>query len=399
MLGIEGKAYIINSDVCDTRKMAEDVFEGYDQIIINADVLLTNERSRAILARYPVVMDNDVTLDTEEELAVSTQNGKFTLHPGQAPQNPTLLVVNGCMTIEPGCDLHAYRKIVVNGIVICPQSLTGSLGDVSVNGVVESYPDDCIVLDSTFVPDRVFVLRAKANARYYVRKKVVLTAKDIDVNALAQKGVQFVTPELVCAESYTEAAVSLVDEQAKLTVVPDGCTYLEKDVTLDRRLLKKYGGILYIDGDLTLDEESAPFLEELSYVYVTGTVMLPASLAEAFDEVDGVFDEVQVINGRVVQNKVNVRLDASMLASSPDGLTIRNCAQLQVEKTITPQELEQANLTIENCAQISCTPEQRGAIELASKNVASISDEAASITDLLKGLLGSKVVNADHYIL
>ena len=41
------------------------------------------------------------------------------------------------------------------------------------------------------------------------------------------------------------------------------------------------------------------------------------------DEVDGVFDEVQVINGRVVQNKVNVRLDASMLASSPDGLTIR----------------------------------------------------------------------------
>ena len=83
--------------------------------------------------------------------------------------------------------------------MICPQSLTGSLGDVSVNGVVESYPDDCIVLDSTFVPDRVFVLRAKANAPYYVRKKSCTDAKDIDVNALAQKGVQFEQPELVCA--------------------------------------------------------------------------------------------------------------------------------------------------------------------------------------------------------
>lgn len=399
MFGIEGKAYIINSDVCDTRKMAEDAFEGYAQIILNADVLLTNERSRAILARYPVVMNSDVTFDTEEELAVSTQNGKFTLHPGQVPQTPTLLVVNGCMTIEPGCDLHAYRKIVVNGVVICPQSLTGSLGDVSVNGVVESYPDDCIVLDSIFVPDRVFVLRAKENARYYVRKKVMLTAKDIDVSALAQKGVQFVTPELVCTESDTETAVSLVGEQAKLTVVPDGCTYVDKDVTLDRRLLKKYGGILYIDGDLTLDEESAPFLESLSYVYVTGTVMLPASLAEAFDEVDGVFDEIEVLSGSVVQNKVTVRLTPSMLASSSDGLTIRNCAHVQVDELITPEELEQANLTIENCAQISCTPKQRGAIELASRNVASISDEATSIADMFKGVLGSKVVNADHYVL
>ena len=175
--------------------------------------------------------------------------------------------------------------------------------------------------------------------------------------------------------------------------------YVDKDVTLDRRLLKKYGKSLYIDGDLTLDEESAPFLEELSYVYVTGTVTLPASLAEAFDEIDGVFDEIEVLSGSVVQNKVTVRLTPSMLASSPDGLTIRNCAHVQVDESITPEELEQANLTIENCAQISCTPKQRGAIELASKNVASISEEATSIADMLKGVLGSKVVNADHYVL
>ena len=399
MLGIEGKAYIINSDVCDTRKMAEDVFEGYSQIILNADVLLTNERSRAILAQYPVVMNSDITFDTEEELSVSTQNGDFTLHPGQAPQTPTLLVVNGCMTIEPGCDLRAYRKIVVNGMLICPESLTASLGEASVNGAVESYPDDCVVLERIFVPDRVFALRAKENTRYYVQKKGVLIAKGIDVNALARKGVQFVTPEIVCAESDAEAAASLVDEQVSMTIVPDGCAYIKKSVTLDRRLIKKYGGSLYIDGDLTLDEESAPFLEELSYVYVTGTVTLPASLAEAFDELNGEFHHVEVRRGSVVQNKASVKLTSAMLAFAADGLTIRNCAQVQVDESISLEELEQADLTIENCAQISCTPQQRGAIELASRNVASITNETASITDLLKMMCDSKIVNADHYVL
>ena len=43
---MEKKRYLLNCEVCDARKMHENLFDPYDEVVINADVLLVNEDAR-----------------------------------------------------------------------------------------------------------------------------------------------------------------------------------------------------------------------------------------------------------------------------------------------------------------------------------------------------------------
>ena len=43
------KTMIINSEICDTRKMQENVYEEYDEIILNSTIVIANKRSGARL--------------------------------------------------------------------------------------------------------------------------------------------------------------------------------------------------------------------------------------------------------------------------------------------------------------------------------------------------------------
>ena len=61
----EKKNYIVNCDVCDTRKITQESLSGYEQIVINADLLLVDENSRAILNRLPLICNADETLDVD----------------------------------------------------------------------------------------------------------------------------------------------------------------------------------------------------------------------------------------------------------------------------------------------------------------------------------------------
>ncbi|MEI2995374.1 MAG: hypothetical protein V8T24_11055 [Roseburia hominis] len=86
--------------------------------------------------------------------------------------------------------------------------------------------------------------------------------KSLDAAEPAEKQVRFETQELLVTESNVEAAVPLVGAATTLTVVPDGCGYVDEvdGVSLDERLLRKYGKKLYINGDVSLDANSTPYL-------------------------------------------------------------------------------------------------------------------------------------------
>ena len=53
------KRYLLNCEVCDARKMHENLFDPYDEVVINADVLLVNEDARRNLSRYPIQLNGD----------------------------------------------------------------------------------------------------------------------------------------------------------------------------------------------------------------------------------------------------------------------------------------------------------------------------------------------------
>ena len=48
----EKKNFIVNCDVCDARKIQEESLSGYEQIILNTDFLLVDERAMLVRCEY-----------------------------------------------------------------------------------------------------------------------------------------------------------------------------------------------------------------------------------------------------------------------------------------------------------------------------------------------------------
>lgn len=110
-------------------------------------------------------------------------------------------------TAAPVCGM------VVNGVVRYPESLSGSLGMLTVNGTSVCYPDDAIVLKNNAVIDRLFALRAKQRL-YWTNKRMIMVDSQLEPEALKAKGAGFCAREVILAQSLAEGMIDLIDEQA-----------------------------------------------------------------------------------------------------------------------------------------------------------------------------------------
>lgn len=403
----EKKNLVINCDVCDTRKVKEEALSSYEKILINGDILLVSEHSKEVLNRLPIVcnVDSIVELGTDEEVSVVSYNGSYEINEGNAPKGKAILSVNGSLNIKPGTQevLQHYLKICVNGYVSCPESLSGYLGNIAVNGMADTYPDSCTILKSPFVLDRYFPLRAKENETYYTRGKVVLLDSEADLSMLLAKNVRFCAKKLIVTEDKVADAIRLVDETAKLVVVPKGCRFVPDDAVLNEALLARYGTTLYVDGDLTLEKESTALLSELSKLYVNGNVKLFKEQLEEFQKLEAEYEELVIIKGRTICNKITVKVDSAMLEASLDGISIVNFTKVILDEDIEPEKILEL-LQLTNGVSVVCTPRQRSAVEMISKNIVSIKDgtedpEEDTDTDEEKQMKDSRIINADQYTL
>ena len=391
----------INAAVCDARQIKESTLAAYDAIVINAALLLADAASQELLHQYPVTCNAVQTLDISGDVKVSQVNGRKELGPGtSAPKVPTFLMVNGVLDIAPGAEaaLSGYVGIQVNGQIICPESLSGLLSGASVNGQIEVYPDDCIRLKRTVVLDRTFALRARQGARYFAGRRVVALAKDIDFSKLADMQVSFVTRELLVAESLAEAAIPLFSPDTEITILPDGCAYVADSAKLDESLLRRWGGKLYINGDLTLDQGSAPWLEQVSFLQVNGDILAPKSLSEAVCAVAGSYHKLQIVGGLLIRDKISVTVDRAMLESAADGVTLADCVDVRLRPDVDPELIRRRLVSVVDCVNVLCSDEQRSAVELVSENVVNIGEkEESGILPLLREKGKGKTINAVNY--
>ncbi len=403
------KNLMINCDLCDARKVKEEDLAGYEQIMINTDVILVDERSKGVLERLPLMCNTDRTLEIDEDVEVSVQNGNYVIDGQTAVTGKTLLVVNGDLEIRQDSGkelLESYTAVTVNGSLLSPVSLLPLLHNLSVNGTTRTYPDDCAVLDAAFTPDAYFHLRAKEGRRYFVSEEVRLTDPKADIRALKEKKIHFVSPRFLVPEEKVTDAVELFDEMAQMEVIPSGMVYAGENVLLDQKLLQQYGKRMYIRGDLTLNGQSGEVLALVQELYVAGTVYVPEELKVAFLESDARYDKLEIVQEekrRILENRPMFRLDNTILDASPDGVLIRNCATLKIKEDVEPQRIIEL-AEIWNCAEVTCTEEQKGAVELISKNVAHIRGEKEEASDggvmgVLRNIANTKIVNADQYIL
>lgn len=407
----EKKNFVVNCEFCDARKVKAEGLEGYERIVINADVLFVTEKSREILNSLPTMCNVNQTIVVEnEETRILHIGVDYEIDGNTQVEEPTFLIVGGNLAVEAGSEevLKKYERIFVNGSLRYPLSMKPWISKILVEGEVDCVPDECILLKPEFTVDRYFPVRAKEGAAYYVGRKLMLTDPEADLEQLAAKKVRFVTRRAICPEERMAQALLLVDDQVELTVVPTGYSYAGQDTVLDEALLRKYGACLFIDGSLTLNRESTPLFDRIEKLYVSGEVKLLKSQKEAFLKLDAEYGQVRVVKGRELQNAVSFTLDQAILKAVPDGIYIDNCARLTIREDVTPEEILEL-LEIGNCAYVKCSPNQRGAVELVCQNVASIRDGEGGEDD--KGFLdikkeakealkaSSRIVNADSYVL
>ena len=403
----EKKNFIVNCDVCDARKVQEEGLSGYEQIVLNTDLLLVDERSRGILNNLPVICNADETLEAEGEVSVISVNGDYEISGDTLLGEQAVICVNGDLTVRPGTEkvLEKVLRICVNGSAKYPESMGPYMSKMTVNGCVQCIPDGCIELKPVYTIDRYFPLRARQDGAYYVDAKVVLTDPDVDLEALQAKNVRFVTKRFLVREELIPQSIGMFDESVEINAVPGGFGVVEGDVELNDALVKKNGSRLYIDGNLTLKADSENCFDKVEKLYVNGDVRLLKRQEEAFARVDAVYGKLIFVKGRYIENGASVTVDKALLEASPDGMEIGNCAVLKVRSDVEPG-LILDRLYVRNCAQAFCSPEQKSSLQLVCGNVARISDgekdgadEEGGFMGMLKKALNSKVVNADTYIL
>ena len=425
------KFFIINTALLDARNVQESTLAAYDKVIINASTVITSPASRALLDQYGVVINGANFISVEGPVRLSVINGPAEIKPGQTlPEGQIVLVANGPLHIAEGSEavLSHYAAIQINGPVTCPESIAAHLTMANINGPVSTYPDGCIRLKPTAVLDRTFPLRAKEDALYYARSRVVALAPDIDFVRLAEKHVRFSTKALLVSESLAEAAVPLFNEEAEITVLPDGCAFAEGGAVLDDTLLRHCGDKLYVSGDLNIPRSGVALLGQLSYLRA-GDLGVPrgleAAVKDALADLDADYERIRTVAGTVLCDKIHVKVDRAMLEQAEDGLGITDCVDVKFAKDVPAQLLRERLISVTDCVNLRCTPEQRSAIELVAEDVVFLHDgeekpekkpggplhdvlqqygpmlgidpEALTPVEIAKLLLHSKIVNTASY--
>lgn len=368
----------VNCAACDARGITEELLANYSEIKINAATLIASPAAQVLLSRTNIRLNCAKTIVVADDVRFSTFNGSMSIKPGQAaPAEKTYLVINGSLDIEAGSEaaLEGYAYIMVNGSVTCPESMMGPLGSLlTVNGSLRTYPDGCIRLKNSVELDRFFHLRAKQDALYYAARRVIALSPAIDFAKLAEKNVRFSSPKLLVAESLAEAAVPLFDENTDITVLPDGCAFVNDDAELDEALVKRCGGKLYIAGDLTIGAKAATVLDQVSFLRVDGDLLVARSLKDLVLGMDAEYEKLYTVGGTVLSNFASQNITAYLLGTAEDGLSAVNCTHISIDADVTPELLRGTLVSVIGCTAVTCaTREQADVVGLVARDVASIS--------------------------
>ena len=406
------KNKMINAATCDARAVTEESLAGYENITINAAILIVNERSKELLNKYPVTMNAATVLEIPdgENIAMQSINGKGDIGP-DADGTGVFLIVNGKLFIADGSldAVRSYYRIMVNGKVLMPKSFEGQFSNIQVRGKTEYYPDGATILKADTEIDDLFIARV-ANTLYYCSGNLFFLNAGIDAEKLLSKGLKFTAKRVVIAESLIGKLVTLFDEEAEIVKVPDGTRLIDDDLELKPKTIKKYGTRLCVTGDVSIKDAEA--LSSLEYLFTDGTVSVNKELEDAFDEIESVYDELRTIDPDLglIMDRPMVKVGASMLGKYPKGVRVEDCAKVTLSEDLSVEDIME-KLQIVDCAKVICSKEQEEAVNMIAEDVAMIqvsgqdSDDEDDEGGMVGGMLGSflgklkdtQIINAAEY--
>ena len=350
----------VSCALCDMTGLTEEVAASYDSIEVRAALAVVSPEAKTIIARHGISIKAASVCEAPSGAVLTVKNGSAVIGPGTGAAENTVLMVNGSLTLEPGCEdvLRRYARINVNGSVLAPQSLSAYVGQMEINGSAELYPDGAVLVDHDLTVDGAFMLRAAENALYYVDGRVLLLDGQLELSALLEKNVRFEAKNgALVRESLMEQAAPLFDANTELTPFPEGFALAGKE-PFDEMLVRRLGKKLWFSRGMTLDESARPALEQAEELIVCGTVWVPAALRELFLSRCVRCKRLEAYEGKLWKNDGETRLTAAKLRRFSEGVTIVNDGVLTIEEGISPEAFESAVRRIVNDGMVLAkTPE------------------------------------------
>ncbi len=397
------KSMIINCEICDTRKMRENAYEKYDKIILNAELVIVNERSKELLEKPDIICNAEEFIEIGDDCdnpIVSTDGG-YTIGRTVPAEDNIILCVNGGLTVNPGAEeaLKHYCIISVNGGVLCPESMAAHLSRMRINGSTTIYPDEYTLLKNAFVIDKYFPLRAADNGKYFVPGTVKLIDKEVNAALLVEKNVRFKAKKLLIVEEKIGEAAVLFDENTEFIVVPLGFSVVEGNVTLNEDLIKKYGDKIFVYGNLDARGDIAGIASHIDALVITGKVTLTKKSAEEFKKLNAEYKKTDIVKEVVWRNKAAVKLNNDSISLSEDGISIINCGAVTIDKGIAPESIVRL-VDMKNIGTVVCSEEQTAAVETVGVNIGGITNKPVrGMMSALGESMRNKVVNTEKYVM
>lgn len=400
---------MLNCGTCDARSVSEETLKAYEQITINCGTMFATPETKELLNRYAVNLNCGDVVELSKDVLITSANGRVEIKPTDLVTKKTYLIANGSVEIAAGTEkvLEQYVGIVVNGRVQYPESMSAYQGKLKVNGAVQCYPDDAVVLKGSAVIDKTFLLRAKKK-RYWSAKRMVMADPELDAAALAGKGATFSTKEVILSEDKVESLLDCIDEKAELIIVPRGTRVILDDVELNEGTIKRYGRKLCVIGDVQISREDGGVLKELEYLNVHGKISVPAQWKDLLLEKAEDNGEVSIIKGRCLRDRPYLKITRQMLEQEPEGIQVEDCMKVRLEEDI-PQEWILNRLSICDCMKVVCSPAQEGVVSMISEDVMKIGADdgeeegiggvVRNVLGGAKALLNTRVINAGDYVL
>ncbi|WP_029232270.1 hypothetical protein [Butyrivibrio sp. VCB2006] len=385
----------INCEKCDARKINEDNYREFSQIKIYTEELIVDDRSKEILNRLPFnikaeeVRSKDFAEDPgNKNLNI---NGIYDITPQTDVAEGTSLTINGMLKVAPGAEeaIKKFSRISVNGLILCPKSIAALLPfpGLTINGMTKSYPDDYTLMDNRYKLDKYFPLRAPENTGYFAASFIYDGDLETDFDKLVEKNVRFNTEKIYIRKSHLEKGLPLFNIEAAIVEIPDNCNVIVADQNeIDEAYVAANGSNLYIIGNAHISAANRGALDKLSSLIVEGEITTEEDCVQRLSEIGAKYDKLTVSKGIVMEDMAMASLDRAALEAAPQGILVRDCALLKIDKDV-PSELIRQRLKIRDCAKVSCSPEQKSAVSSVSKDVAFIGGD--SIKSLFGSLFGS----------
>ncbi|MBQ6587338.1 MAG: hypothetical protein IJI01_01510 [Butyrivibrio sp.] len=385
----------INCQKCDARKINEENYREFSQIRIYTEELIVDDRSKEILNRLPFnikaeeVRSKDMSEDPgNKNLNI---NGVYEITPQTDVAEGTAITINGLLKIAPGAQdaLRKFSRISINGLILCPKSIAALLPfpGLSINGMTKSYPDDYTLMDNRYKLDKYFPLRAPENTGYFAANFIYDGDKETDFAKLAEKNIKFSTEKVYIRKKNIETALPLFNIEAEIVEIPDNCTVVVSDQNeIDEKFVNANGTSLYIIGNADIAASNLGALEKIETLIVEGDICAEKACVQRLEEIGAKCDKLIIKQGTEIRDVAIANIDRATLEAAAGGMVVSDVALLKIDKDVPPELIRQ-RLKIRDCAKVSCSNDQKGAVSSVSSDVALIGTN--TISSLFEGLFGS----------